>query len=124
MAVDTLFAHEYRSRLLQRAPLLRRWLHQVRANGAGVGLLWFLLVLFGFRTSRQAVQRAITETTRLAEAPLRRVGSSFSRRLAALSSNGSRSDLQEAQRQEPLEQNVGDVVSNDWLQFTLGHMDT
>ena len=63
LAYDTLFSHEYQHRLLEKAPF-RRLLHRLRSNG--IGAIWLVLIIYGFRSSRKVVHRALTHGSHFA----------------------------------------------------------
>lgn len=84
-AYDTLFSHEYQSRLLEKSPL-RRWIHKIRSNGVEIGVIWLLLIICGFRNSRKAVHRALTHGSQYARegsrTALQQMGKAVRRTLA------------------------------------------
>mmetsp|Transcript_137581 Transcript_137581/g.325854 ORF Transcript_137581/g.325854 Transcript_137581/m.325854 type:complete len:569 (+) Transcript_137581:21-1727(+) len=98
---DTLFAHEDQQRILQHSGSnLRRWVYKLRSSGVQGGLIWLLLLLFGFRQPREAVQRAITDAVTKGSSMIRNASAGTLDRLRQLKSRkgqqGDRGDFEMA----------------------------
>ena len=93
---DTLFAHEDRHKLLQHsASNLRRWMYKFQSSGIQAGLIWILLLLFGFRQPREAVQRAIAGAVTKGSSMIKSVSAGTLQRLRRLAP-GQRGDFESA----------------------------
>mmetsp|Transcript_68229 Transcript_68229/g.159949 ORF Transcript_68229/g.159949 Transcript_68229/m.159949 type:complete len:567 (-) Transcript_68229:95-1795(-) len=95
---DTLFAHEDHQRILQHnASNLRRWVYKLQSSGVQGGLIWALLLLFGFRQPREAVQRAITDAVTKGSTMIRNASAGTLDRLRQLKSRrGQQGDFEMA----------------------------
>lgn len=138
LVYDTLFSHEYQDRLLEKSPL-RRWIHKIRSTGFGT--IWLLLLIYGFRSSRKAVHRALAHGSQMARegsrTALQHMGKAIRRTLAPEA-------LKDTQHSKAAEKNANDVNAvnsagsqrNDvgspaklsgrekLFEFLLKHMDT
>ena len=93
---DTLFAHEDRALLLQQSTSsLRRWTYKLQSSGMQTGLVWVLLLLFGFRQPREVVQRAIADAVTKSSSMIRSMSAGTLQRLRQLAP-GPRGDFETA----------------------------
>ena len=95
---DTLFAHEdHQKILLHSASNLRRWIYKLQSSGIQAGLIWVLLLVFGFRQPRAAVQRAITDAVAKGSSMIRDMSAGTLERLRQLKPRrGLRGDFETA----------------------------